>query len=114
MIRLLNVFNIDEVCTFFFRASIWWKYLDEESVLPPPYTIFYLIHKVLRFAYDKIIDACLLKNATSEAQDVESPTLKKKRDQEQRLALDKSTFEKRYTHLMLTLINAPDKDKIGS
>ena len=84
-------------------------------MLPPPYTIFYLIHKVLRFAYDKILDAFLLKNSsTSEAQDVESPTLKKKRDQEQRLALDKSTFEKRYTHLMLTLINAPDKDKIVS
>ena len=27
----------------YFRACIWWKYLDEHSVLPPPYTAFYFM-----------------------------------------------------------------------
>lgn len=30
---------------FGLRASIWWKYLDEDSVLPPPYTLVYFIHQ---------------------------------------------------------------------
>jgi len=29
------------------RASIWWKYLDEDSILPPPFTVFYFLHKSL-------------------------------------------------------------------
>ena len=28
------------------RASIWWKYLDHNSILPPPFTIIFIIHAV--------------------------------------------------------------------
>ena len=41
--------------------------------------------------------------------DVESPTIRKRIEQEQRLQADKKLFEKRYAHLMLMLITAPDK-----
>ena len=101
----------------FYRASIWWKYLDGESVLPPPFTIFYLTQKLLQMIYEKLMELCFPKCAKfqhGENADVESPTVQKKREQERRLAIDKSIFEKRYTHLMLMLISAPEKDRFSS
>ena len=96
----------------FYRASIWWKYLDGESVLPPPFTIFYLVQKSLQWAYTKVMELCLLKfSKFGSGSDVESPTIQKKRQQEEALIIAKSQFEKRYTHLMLMLINAPEKQK---
>jgi len=41
--------------------------------------------------------------------DVESPTLRNRIEQEARLQADKKLFEKRYSHLMMMLITAPDK-----
>ena len=94
-----------------FRASIWWKYLDGESVLPPPYTIFYLSHKLLATIYNRLAEAIIFKTARhrhGSAAEVESPTLIKKKEMEMRKNNDKRHFEKRYTHLMLTLIHEKD------
>ena len=67
--------------------------------------------------YEKLMELCFPKCAKfqhGENADVESPTVQKKREQERRLAIDKSIFEKRYTHLMLMLISAPEKDRFSS
>ena len=85
--------------------------MDGESVLPPPFTIFYLVQKSLQWTYNKVMELCLLKFSKYGSSDVESPTIQKKREQEEKLVIDKSQFEKRYTHLMLMLINAPEKEK---
>ena len=86
--------------------------MDGESVLPPPFTIFYLVQKSLQWAYTKVMELCLLKfSKFGSSSDVESPTIQKKRQQEEALIVAKSQFEKRYTHLMLMLINAPEKEK---
>jgi len=46
--RMVNtyhrIFREADVQWKFFRASIWWKYLDHNSILPPPFTIVFLIH----------------------------------------------------------------------
>ena len=60
-----------------FRASIWWKYLDGESVLPPPFTVFYLAHKLAESAYRKIAETIITKTAAANS-DVESPKLRRK------------------------------------
>ena len=114
--RLLSAIRL-YIDIFYYRASIWWKYLDGESVLPPPFTIFYLTQKLLHLIYEKLMELCFPKCAKfqhGENADVESPTVQKKREQERRLAIDKSIFEKRYTHLMLMLISAPEKDRFSS
>ena len=85
--------------------------MDGESVLPPPFTIFYLVQKSLQWAYTKVMELCLLKFSRFGSPDVDSPTIQKKREQEEALVISKSQFEKRYTHLMLMLINAPEKEK---
>ena len=85
--------------------------MDGESVLPPPFTLFYLIHKVGEHAYQKIAEAVITKKV--EITDVESPTLRQKKELEIRCAQDKELFEKRYTHLMLTLTSSMDKGKIS-
>ena len=38
----------------FFRASIWWKYLDEDTMLPPPFTLLYCLHRGMRWLGKKI------------------------------------------------------------
>ena len=39
-------------CWYFFyfsiRASIWWKYLDHNSILPPPFTLIFLFHSAVK------------------------------------------------------------------
>ena len=30
------------------RASIWWKYLDHNSILPPPFTLIFLFHSAVK------------------------------------------------------------------
>ena len=86
--------------------------MDGESVLPPPFTLFYLIHKLFEVVYKKISETIITKTAA--ATDVESPTLKQKKELEIRCAQAKELFEKRYTHLMLTLTcSIMDKDKIS-
>ena len=97
-----------------FRASIWWKYLDADSVLPPPFTLFYLLHKLLEAMYTGIAENVIIKTAKfrhGSGADIESPTIRKRIEQEIRLQQDKKLFEKRYSQLMLMLITAPEKDK---
>ena len=99
-----------------FRASIWWKYLDGESVLPPPFTIFYLAHKLIQLIYEKIAEVVVTRTAKyrhGSSADVESPTLRKRREMELKLAADKSLFEKRYTQLVLMLTSASERDKLA-
>ena len=33
---------------FSIRASIWWKYLDHNSILPPPFTLIFLFHSAVK------------------------------------------------------------------
>ena len=80
--------------------------MDGESVLPPPFTVFYLAHKLAESAYRKIAETITTKTANS---DVESPKLRRKTELEISCAQDKDLFEKRYTHLMLTLTMDMDK-----
>ena len=81
-------------------------------MLPPPFTLFYLLHKLLEAAYNGIAETVIIKTANfrhGSGADVESPTLRNRIEQEQRLQADKKLFEKRYSHLMMMLITAPDK-----
>ena len=91
--------------------------MDGESVLPPPFTIFYLLHKLIAGIYHKLTEAIIVRTAKHRhgaAADIESPTLRQKHEQEMRLANDKKLFEKRYTHLMIMLINSTtEKEKIS-
>ena len=40
------------------RASIWWKYLDQDTMLPPPFTVLYCLHRSLRWIVVTIIYFC--------------------------------------------------------
>merc|ERR1719402_1727449 len=46
--RMVNtyhrIFREADVQWKFFRASIWWKYLDHNTILPPPFTCIFLFH----------------------------------------------------------------------
>ena len=83
--------------------------MDGESVLPPPFTVFYLVHKLAESAYRKIADTITTKTEAHANSDVESPKLRRKKELEISCAQDKDLFEKRYTHLMLTLTMDMDK-----
>ena len=83
--------------------------MDGESVLPPPFTVFYLAHKLAESAYRKIAETIITKTAANSNSDVESPKLRRKKELEISCAQDKDLFEKRYTHLMLTLTMDMDK-----
>jgi len=111
--RMVNtyhrIFKEADVQWKFFRASIWWKYLDGESVLPPPFTVFYLVHKLAESTYRKIAETITTKTEAHANSDVESPKLRRKKELEISCAQDKDLFEKRYTHLMLTLTMDMDK-----
>merc|ERR1711994_25475 len=121
--RMVNtyhrIFKEADVQWKYFRACIWWKYLDEDSVLPPPYTAFYFIIMGIR----KIINDLALKfsgirsssAATQNAKtQVESPIQRRQREHLQQLEGDRREFRKRYKHLMLMLINAPDSKGLTS
>ena len=81
-------------------------------MLPPPFTLFYLLHKLLEAIYNGIAETVIIRTAKfrhGSGADVESPTLRNRIEQEARLQADKKLFEKRYSHLMMMLITAPDK-----
>ena len=64
--------------------------------------------------YTGIAETVIIKTAKfrhGSGADIESPTIRKRIEQELRLQQDKKLFEKRYSHLMLMLISAPEKDK---
>jgi len=69
----------------FFRASIWWKYLDHNSILPPPFTLIFLFHSAIK----KFRLHCQAKRNEMDKED---------RSEEKR------QFNKRYKRLLLTLV----------
>jgi len=97
----------------FFRASIWWKYLDRDSVLPPPFTGLYFLHLGLAYLFkrfnlcsggmaDGAIDEGNLAKEEEEAEktlDVEVGAEKRRRSgrdiRQERIERDRREFEKR-------------------
>eukprot|EP00095_Tigriopus_kingsejongensis_P000985 maker-scaffold39_size501901-snap-gene-2.9 protein:Tk00985 transcript:maker-scaffold39_size501901-snap-gene-2.9-mRNA-1 annotation:"short transient receptor potential channel 5" len=108
--RMVNtyhrVFKEADVQWKYFRASIWWKYLDEDSILPPPYTILYFFHRFLK-SLNPSLKEC------QKSMSVNSPATnrRKQHDIEERIELDKREFEKRYKTLMLMLISPQHTNK---
>ncbi|XP_059082516.1 short transient receptor potential channel 5-like isoform X3 [Tigriopus californicus] len=107
--RMVNtyhrVFKEADVQWKFFRASIWWKYLDEDSILPPPYTILYFLHRLAKFLNPGFKEC--QKNHTEDT----PQGRRNKHDLEELIELDKREFEKRYKTLMLMLISPQHTNK---
>jgi len=68
--RMVNtyhrIFREADVQWKFFRASIWWKYLDHNSILPPPFTIVFLLHS----GADWLRGRCQAKNSDLDKEDL--------------------------------------------
>jgi len=87
--RMVNtyhrIFREADVQWKFFRASIWWKYLDHNSILPPPFTIIFLLYSASKKCWRRI-DSTKAELA------------------EEDLFQDRKEFNKRYKRLLLTLV----------
>ena len=112
--RMVNtyqrIFKEADVQWKFFRACIWWKYLDEHSVLPPPYTAFYFMImgvKYLSHSAALKVSTFRRRSASHAAKDTstEFPIQRREREHQEQLAVDKCEFHKRYKRLMLMLVN---------
>jgi transient receptor potential cation channel subfamily C protein 6 len=95
--RMVNtyhrIFREADVQWKFFRASIWWKYLDHNTILPPPFTFIFLIH----YGMKKLLHWFRENTALSEE------------DVEQNNGLtDRREFHKRYKKLLLTLLTSDE------
>jgi len=129
--RMVNtyhrIFKEADVQWKYFRACIWWKYLDKDSILPPPFTVFYFLHLGLKYLWNYLnqllTSAKEARQQTSKLEtgstdpaeaDAESPTQRQRREQKQLLDIEKREFDKRYTHLMVMLINTPDSNGLNS
>ncbi len=99
-------------CPFPCRASIWWKYLDKDSVLPPPFTALYFLHQGLKYLARKIKHCQRSREASKSnpggAGDEEEAAQRRRELLDDRTEGDKREFERRYRTLMLMLI-APQK-----
>ena len=90
----------------YFRACIWWKYLDEHSVLPPPYTAFYFMIMGAQYLSHSIalkLSSFRTRSASHAAKDtsIESPIQRREREHQELLAVDKREFHKRLNLLSL-------------
>ena len=88
----------------YFRACIWWKYLDEHSVLPPPYTALYFMimgAKYLSHSVALKLSSFRTRSASHAAKDtsIESPIQRREREHQELLAVDKREFHKRFNLL---------------
>ena len=72
-----------------FRASLWWKYLDHNTVLPPPFTVIYLLYSASRPCWKNV-------QFTKEYFTQDSGLY------------DRKDFYKRYKRLLLTLVRNQD------
>ena len=86
--------------TIIFRACIWWKYLDEHSVLPPPYTAFYFMIMGAQYLSHSValkLSSFRTRSASHAAKDtsIESPIQRREREHQELLAVDKREFHKR-------------------
>ena len=56
--RMVNtyhrVFKEADVQWKFFRASIWWKYLDEDTSVPPPFTVIYFAYRGIDYVFRRM------------------------------------------------------------
>lgn len=91
--RMVNtyhrIFREADVQWKFFRASIWWKYLDHNSILPPPFTTVFLLHSAVRILRGR----CQAEKNELAKED---------------LSLEKQEFNKRYRRLLLTLVQSEE------
>jgi len=94
--RMVNtyhrIFREADVQWKFFRASIWWKYFDHNSFLPPPFTTIFLMYSAVR------------KLRTCHPGQVSSLDKEQKED----LSEDQYAFNKRYKRLLLTLVQSEE------
>ena len=85
----------------FFRACIWWKYLDEDSVLPPPYTAFYfMIMGAKKFTHYIALKFSSFQTSPSDSQNAkdqstQSPIQRREAEQQQLVEVNKQEFHKR-------------------
>ena len=89
---------------FLKRACIWWKYLDADSTLPPPYTIFYFMIIGIKYFIQSVtlktfsfIRTSSSTSASANHNDrcTESPRQIKHKEQQELLEVDKHEFHKR-------------------
>jgi len=92
--RMVNtyhrIFREADVQWKFFRASLWWKYLDHNTVLPPPFTLIFLLYSASRSCWKKV-------QFTKDQFSAESDSL-----------YDRKDFYKRYKRLLITLVKNED------
>ena len=69
---------------------MWWKYLDHSTVLPPPFTLIFLLYSASRSCWKKV-------QFTKDQFSTESDSLYDRRD-----------FYKRYKRLLITLVKNED------
>lgn len=90
--RMVNtyhrIFREADVQWKFFRASIWWKYLDHNSILPPPFTVIFFIYSAVKRCRR------LGKGSKTELSKEEASSEERKE------------FNRRYKRLLLTLIQS--------
>jgi len=93
--RMVNtyhrIFREADVQWKFFRASIWWKYLDHNSILPPPFTLIFFI-----YSGGKMLRTCHPGQASKEELEKED------------LSMAAQEFNKRYKRLLLTLVQSEE------
>jgi len=91
--RMVNtyhrIFREADVQWKFFRASIWWKYLDHNSILPPPFTIIFLLYSASKKCWRK------LESAKADLR-------------EEDMTQDRREFNKKYKRLLLTLVQSEE------
>jgi hypothetical protein len=77
-----------------------------------------LTHQLIKSISNRLVQTVQVKTVKlrhgGSSDEVESPGARAQKDHQQRTANDKKQFEKRYTHLMLMLINAPEKENRSS
>nr|XP_040563435.1 transient-receptor-potential-like protein [Lepeophtheirus salmonis] len=97
--RMVNtyhrIFKEADVQWKYFRASIWWKYLDKDSALPPPFTLLFFCQTLVRY----------LSARYKKMHELSIPNSPKSKCFSLAVAEDKKEFEKRYRRLMLVLIS---------
>ena len=79
-----------------FRACIWWKYLDQESILPPPFTVFYFMIVGLKYLVRSIAVKCSSASSSKvNSNQMDSPIQRKLRQEQEWVETDKREFHKR-------------------
>ena len=82
---LVTSSSVNTATATLFRASLWWKYLDHNTVLPPPFTIIFLLYSASRSLWSRL-------------------KLTKDQFSEDTSLYDRRDFYKRYKRLLLTLV----------